>query len=388
MPRANFLKLRVSATDNFTGSPIPATNLTIGLTSYGRADGSGDIYIQGADNAWYDGTVYADQTRYSNYTYAMTPASAYLQITRGTNNLAGQTNTVIVGEQVALTCQFVDPATGLPSSIAPITNFQWTVPGSIFSGYEPSTTLGKVYHLTNVADFTNSSITFYWKDGSGGATLEVQCSAIAKGVTLTAKSFFQVTRPAPALNVTIDGTVAADTNYNRPGIWLHFGTGKTNQTGIRFQYDPDPSFTHTNYFFIQLGSIRREEWWNSGTNWVGIAAGLDNGAVPSSYKYPVTPILGPRTAGDAPAHALLTKFDYVSANDDFTMWLMFQPNLSGALPVGLKKVDWHWDGSAENFFGAWALMTGQPPTNVTVSTIVGHPEWTTNMLLLNWTHTP
>ncbi len=139
VPRNNFLKLHVSATDNFTMSPIPATNLTIGSTSYGRADSNGDIYVPGEDNKWYDGTVFADQTRYSNYTFALTPASAYLQIARtggsGTNLIAGQTNTVIVGEQIALTCQFVDPATGLPYSIAPITNFQWTVPGRTISNY-------------------------------------------------------------------------------------------------------------------------------------------------------------------------------------------------------------------------------------------------------------
>ncbi len=182
---------------------VPGTNIS---TYFGTGNANNDIYYYGlADNAWYDGTPTLP-AKYSNYTFSVSVQKAKLKIIRTVGSssfdMTGQTTNVIVGEQIALSCQFDD------GTIAPITNFQWTVPGTFISNYVANSTSGTVYPLTNSAAFTNSGITYYWVDGSGESLLEVQCTVIAKGVTMTAKAKFNVVRPAPAFTATINDVVS------------------------------------------------------------------------------------------------------------------------------------------------------------------------------------
>ncbi len=387
-PGDNFLKLHVSATDNFTGSPIPATNLAIGSTSYGRADSSGDIYIQGADNAWYDGTVYADQTRYSNYTYAMTPASAYLQITRGTNNLAGQTNTVIVGEQIALTCQFVDPATGLPSSIAPITNFQWTVPGNPISRFTNSSTHGEAFALTNM---TNSSVTFYWVEG--GTTVDVECNVIVKGVAMSAKTKF-IVRPAGGL---LDGAIQdkvrilgseidfgfppGQISSNQPPgiVFVSFGTNSfgspsegnwslcqvVQSTEIKFNLQTNAIQTNTSSaIFHVTNALDRFPY------------GLDLIIIVTNPPPPVTIY----RAFDSP-RSPTTGAVKLWRDDSFRMFLMFQPTkVAASIPVPVRKVEWNFSFVVTNGVNGWGIASAY--TNVTANNqpATAYPYWRTNVL--------
>ncbi len=380
MPRNNFLKLHVSATDNFTGNPIPATNLTIGSTSYGRADSNGDIYVPGEDNKWYDGTVFADQTRYSNYTFALTPQSAYLQITRGTNNLAGQTNTVIVGEQVALTCQFVDPATGLPSSIAPITNFQWTVPGNVISNWDGSGSASLL--LTNVPK-TNSTIYFYWYQPA--TDLEVQCTAIAKGVTMTAKTNFKVLAPSYSLSICSSNSVAVDANYQgAPGIYLHFGD-RENAPGVVFRATPATLVQSSNEFNLDIlqviNSLTAKRWSNGILQMLSMTNVIDAGI--DVYD------LGNDVVGsdDSPAEPAKSSFSAVSRDDSFSLYVMYQSATPGSIWVPISVAAWSWNGMATNNPG-WTLVSSHfIPTNcLTGSSASGFPSWTNRFsnLITNW----
>ncbi len=371
VPRNNFLKLHVSATDNFTGNPIPATNLTIGSTSYGRADSSGDIYTQGEDNKWYDGTVYADQTRYSNYTYALTPQSAYLQIARtggsGTNLVAGQTNTVIVGEQMALTCLFVDPATGLPSSIAPITNFQWTVPGNYVGDYQANNSTGKV--VSFVA--TNAAATFHWLRGSGGSDFLVQCTAVAKGVTLSASTRFVVRGVDASLIAQVTDVVHVTNNTT-----LRF-SGASN--GMRFTYS-DPNFDgytgSYKFLFVQTGTNYLKTWYGALGGYIATSSGLDK-------DYPYDEFSNTNTARtfDSPSNPLDALDVGLTRSDQYTMWLMFQPTSVTGRPVPLRSVSWNWNGTVTNT-PPWTLTSSSPTTAgavITGTATTSYPEWITNI---------
>ncbi len=347
---------------------------SIGTTSYGRADSSGDIYIQGADNAWYDGTVYADQTRYSNYTYAMTPASAYLQITRGTNNLAGQTNTVIVGEQVALTCQFVDPATGLPSSIAPITNFQWTVPGSYVGNYDPSGTVSVL--VTNVVK-TNSSITFYWHQPAND--LEVQCTAIAKGVMMTAKRQFNVVAPNCTLQICPSNSVRVSTTYLGSGSnSLSFGDG-ISMAGMYFTATAN-SLVETNFTiaFLQTLDTQRSLWFSNSPPFKNISATdlLDD-------PFPYGNFTGTTNLAldDSPGIVFPNGSIAGSLEDRFKLHLMYKSNKGGSIWVPMLSIPWSWRGDATNFAGAAWVLVGTniyfSPTNCTSgANASSFPQWT------------
>jgi hypothetical protein len=164
-----------------TGTAIPNTSLMVGGAA---CDTNGAAYGALPDNAEYDATVHAEQAGYSNFTFEVEVAKAYLQIWRNGSDIAEKTNTVIVGEQIALTCRF-------DNDIAPITNFQWTVPGNTVSNYVPSTPVSLLHSNLNL---TNASIYFYWYRPD--SELEVQCTVIAKGVTITAKTKFNVISPS------------------------------------------------------------------------------------------------------------------------------------------------------------------------------------------------
>jgi hypothetical protein len=65
--------------------------------------------------------------------------------------------------------------------------------------------------------------------------------------------------------------------------------------------------------------------------------------------------------------------------DNFTDYLMFQPDSPGSIPVPLKKLQWNWSGEAlTNGAGGWALVQSNSFVQVTVSNrdTLEFPHWT------------
>jgi hypothetical protein len=67
-------------------------------------------------------------------------------------------------------------------------------------------------------------------------------------------------------------------------------------------------------------------------------------------------------------------------SDHFTMYLLYQVNTAGSMPVPLKKLDWSWSGVAQtNGAGGWQLLSASVALqNVNVS--AGYPVWTNNTI--------
>jgi hypothetical protein len=354
--RPNFIQLNVFAWDRLANVAIPPTNVTMWSGAYEkRCDSNGNVYISGADNNWYTCTPQAHQAGYSNYTFTVVPAVAYLAITRGTNNVAGQTNTVIVGEQITLTAKFVDAA-GNDYNIAPITNFQWSIPGNYISNFVGTATNSIMYALTNAADFTNSSVKFAWVDGSGGALFEVQCTAIVKGVTVTAKTKFNVIRPSVDWIGTITGNVGINPNLvvnGEPrGPALQFGTNFPQSSGMTFLLTNlnlnGWSGISWDFLSVQIGTSTRTFSETNGTNFVAVGAGLDE-----EYPYEVFPLGVHEVVKDSPA-VPLASYGAVSVIDSFSMFLLFEP--SSGVPVPVRRIDWNWRGTAAISNGIWNLV--------------------------------
>ena len=130
--------------------------------------------------------------------------------------LSGQTNTVIVGQQMSLECQLSITNAVLNDSM--LTNFQWTVPGFAISNYWATNQIGIVY--TNFQT-TNSSTMFCWVDGASNRILK--CSATIDGVTIANQAVFNVLRPTGMIT-SITGPVLLDTNWEGDAILaLHYG---------------------------------------------------------------------------------------------------------------------------------------------------------------------
>jgi hypothetical protein len=62
------------------------------------------------------------------------------------------------------------------------------------------------------------------------------------------------------------------------------------------------------------------------------------------------------------------------------MYLLYQLNAAGSIPVPLKRLDWSWSGTAQtNGIGGWQLLSASVAMqNVNVS--ADYPVWTNNTL--------
>jgi hypothetical protein len=371
----NFIKLTASAFDVIGHQWIAPASL---ILPPGPCDSNGSVYFRDADHQYGEATVTAPG--FSNYTFDVTMDKAKLALTRGGADITGQTNTVIVGEQIALTCKFLNMA-GADSSIAPITNFQWSIPGTYISNYVTTVSTGTVYYLTNVSDFKNASITYYWVQGSGGSPLEVQCTAIAKGVTMTAKAKFNVIRPSVDWNSTFTAQVAVDTNWSYPGkslvTPLHLGN-PSGMSGITFVATNFDLSTYVGggweFLAVQIGSSTVVYSQTNGTNIVGQGAGLD-----SELPYDTFPLGLPGVTSDNPTEELASVNRTVARSDAFSMFLLFQP--WGGIAVPLRRIDWSWSGTATNALGVWSLVLGSGTETISANNVdtTSFPIWTNNI---------
>ena len=286
------------------------------------------------------------------------------------------TQNVIVGQKISLTC-------GWEGGIGrAITNYSWTVPGITFSNYLADANTGKLY-----ADFckSNDNVNFYWVDG-GNPPTKVTCEVTFNGQSLTAKADFDVGRPTATMTATVTGGIRADSNYWKTGAWLHFGgynVGTNAIHGISFQINGADN--SGNLFFVQTGIMHREQLWSNGTNYVGVAGpGIDASAAADNYVYPFDISQGTNATGDSPAAPTLSHFRTVSANDSYTMYLMFMPsNVGDAKAVPLQKVDWSWSATANQTnvgLNLWQLTSATPPSGLSPANTTAHPEWITNLL--------
>src|ERR1043166_1218219 len=262
-----FFKLHASAYDNIGHSNISGSLLSI---ASGQCNSEGNRYRLATDNDWYDCTVTAEGD-YADFNFNVEPAKAKLAITRGGANITDQTNTVIVGEQIALTCQFLDMA-DQPFNIATITNFQWTVGGQTVSNYIPSTPASVLNETLNT---TNSSITFYWWRPTNN--VEVQCAAIAKGISMTAKAKFDVRAPTYSLSICSSNSIAVDANYHlqgASGTYLHFGDG-ADAPGVVFRATPGVLVQASNEFNLDMTQVINSftaKRWSNGILQIGRAS--------------------------------------------------------------------------------------------------------------------
>jgi hypothetical protein len=273
--------------------------------------------------------------------------------------ITGQTNTVIVGEQVALSCV-------LSPGLATITNFQWTVPGSTISNYIPSTPSSLLHSNLNT---TNASIYFYWY--RPGSDLEVQCTAIAKGVTLTAKAKFNVLVPNYTLTICPSNTVRVSTTYLNSGSnSLSFGDG-VSAAGMNFMAIAN-SIVETNFqiAFLQVLDTDRSRWFGNGqVKEISCKNILD-----SPFPYTSSRRTNELFSDDSPGEVFANGAIASSIHEQFKLHLMYQSGSPGgsSIWVPLLSIPWSWGGDATNFVGAAWVLYGTSntfsPTNCSTAT--------------------
>ena len=294
-------------------------------------------------------------------------------------NLSAQTNTVIVGQQMNLTCQL--SVTNQYMTNFPLANFQWTVPGFAISNYVVAPDASSATVVTNFP-LNNSNVVFYWVDGG---TKQVQCSATVAGKTVTGKVTFNVNKPLPNFSVEAWGSVTADANYIDPGLYLHFGKGTGNDIGIAMSLtnvpiNPSNGIFYGAYFVTQLLGKNVRENVTTGTNvsgWQFDQQGLDNQV---EFDKVTASMPGDLTSNplwvDSPSIQFGGIYRWVSESESFTNYLMFLPPGGNSIAIPMYLASWGWTGSAKTngASGGILLSHSVPPPTVAVTT--DFPQWT------------
>ncbi len=299
-------------------------------------------------------------------------------------NLSAQTNKVIVGQQMNLTCQLNVTNALLNNGL--LTNFQWIVPGITFSDYVATASSAILY--TNFP-IINSNVIFYW---ANNGLMRVQCSATVDGKPVTEQAWFQVIRPEVTWILTPKDSVAVDTNYNEPeqtyaGLY-HLRTGKgftTNDVGMYFSFQVTDLKGYTNDYDIQFYQIVTIDW-KENLEQDGISLGSYINGTGYDVQFPITWTSYSKTNGyrtDSPAHALTSIITFLWRRDSFEDFLMFTP--AGGKAVPLKLATWNWYGRAQRdntnspplFHGVMPFTNQQAAVGVDC---FSHPEWTNNVI--------
>ncbi len=314
-----------------------------------------------------------------------------VDIKRDGVSIAWSTNTVNVGEHIALTGT-LEPALTVSSNL-------WSIPGTRIKSYTMSENLGETNGLTP-SDLLAPNVAFYWIDD--GTTLQVDYTVFAAGITCSASTWFTVIRPTAALlsvTTTNSPAVNVSTNYwtgEETNHWMHFG----NETS--------PGITWTGLVataaggsgeigFIQLIQEEGRSVESNGTAWVLSSSNqfvLDG--TPPAILYDDGPEAH-KSIGDSDAEYIDSndtpginldspEYDLVSADisNNFRVYLMYRPTGIDSIWVTLRKMEWYWHGAVTNN-GGWSMLPGaSSSSSPSGSDSIELPTWKNHAVNINY----
>jgi hypothetical protein len=259
---------------------------------------------------------------------------ASVQIVFGGKNITGTTQSVVVGQQIALTGSFTPPP-GVT-----VTGQSWSVAGTTVGGYSASSSSG----ATVGTNFSGTSTTFYWVYPSTvGNPLSVTITLkLSDGTQPVGRTSFNVTGPtngtmtSTAYNqLTIDDWSANGNCISPAGIYLVYGSFSWSST-CAIQGTSGISFSGS-VSGGSGGSILLVQLVNSGSLSGGRSCTLTPG-LDTAYPYPYT--------NDSPSVVLLSTYTTLSRTENFTMYMMWQSNTANSIPVPIGYQQWGFQGSA------------------------------------------
>jgi hypothetical protein len=306
------------------------------------------------------------------------PSCRDLLILRDGNDITGTTQNVVVGERINLSLE-TNPEGETPTSI------QWSIGGNRVQNYVANSTTGTVTLLQNL---TSPTLTYYWV--TSGQQIEVSLTATIFGASVTKYAYFNVTKPDPntptvtlptngQLNISMIGPCSGGT----PGPAMVFGSlsGPNNPNppctfsglaGIAFT-PPTTSTPTGSFFFVQLVTGDTIVYSRTGATLTCTATntpGLDG-------QYPYQGKIG-QLVNDAPFNPLPSTYTNSSRNFAATMYLMWQSNTTGSIPVPMGSVAWSFSGSTTQTSGTWSAPSGSGSNQpfVAASGTGSIPTWT------------
>ena len=294
--------------------------------------------------------------------YANWPAAVAPDILFNGTNVTGTTQSVVVGQQIALQASY-----SLPSGVS-VTSQSWSVPGTTVGGFVGNVNSGSV----TGTNFSNTiTTTFYWVDAnSRQVTFTLKTS---DGNTYTANVTFVVAGPT-SVTVTPTGQEFFIRTTPPAMIW-----------GIQFSASASPPTGYTGtYTWIQLVQSYSFTWIYSDGAQPTVCSytpGFDAGP---SNEYPYASGL---TSEDGPSLGLNTPPTSSQVEQtqsaQFKMYLMWNPNIgsgsSASIPVPLGSISWSTAGDVvwNSTLQAWNKKSGaaNATTNGSFSPSSSYPTW-------------
>ncbi len=342
-----------------------------------------------------------------------------VEIMRDGRIITDTTTDVNVGEKISLE--------GLIRPLGiPITQRAWTIPGHddfpfprVVEGYSVSVSNGKVIPLA-INKVFEPAVSFYWVDGGTG--LEVEYVASFGGTSFRGKAKFNVKRPTSSFtSMLTDANPAVDVRDNetftgeilvfgelvvsRPAItWTPEVATEDNASGklaifqlinLNVQADGNGSFSLSSMGYVLDSSLRDV----FGVQ-IFVVPYADAETLISSNET----IIHKHVTGEKLSDTPFTDFDAyevdilnhvsitnaaltsLSRSDQFETYLMYKSDTADSIWVPLKKMTWHWSGSATKGDDTWSLVEGSgdysstPPAG---NDTIEMPEWDNHLQALS-----
>lgn len=332
---------------------IPVTNAAVNTqngTITATYDATNCSIPLGAENVTISGTLSSGSSWRSNQLAlsVVLPPAPDPQIMFSGTNIVGNPQTVVVGQQIALT-----GAQSLPVCMT-LASMQWTTPtGTTVGGFSGSAASGAV--TVTPANPTTPDYTFYWVSStSQSSTYQTtyQYTMQAAGQTVTSR------KVAGVFIVTGPPSVTASTSGNSAGI----SPDQSEMAwGIKFEASDQTVSGLTWLQFVSSDSLTYK-FADGGQAVCSGPAGFDAGANGDQYPY-----ASGSTTEDSPADPLNSNLDEIEAigSIQFQMYLLWNPGVgNSSIPVPLGSISWSAAGDAtfNSSTQQWTLKPGAVPT--------------------------
>ena len=271
--------------------------------------------------------------------------------------ITGTTRNVIVGQKISLTAE-VQPTGGT------LTNQRWTIPGVRVANYVPNGDSGTVTALP--ANPGGPAVDYYWVDGGDGR--QVQFSVKVNGKSFTAIATFNVKRPTATFTSTSAGNVACDFACGSE-LRVHYGCNAS--PGITFSLTNVviPAGFSGDTQLVQVANSTTRTKLRSGVMLTKSGTNLLDTTFPYGILY------------DAPGEPFDPGDIQITANDSFTIYVIFKPSSANSVWVPIRKLSWSWAG--DGLFSR-TLNSSSHSASQGSSDATDHPQWSGNVISLEF----
>ena len=312
--------------------------------------------------------VYYGERELGRSTNEIAFAKVDLKIYAGTNmsgfeNISSSNNTLIVGEQINLKAVIDD------TNLASQATYQWVLPNDAISYYDENAASNPVKRLDS-NQLSSNAITFYLTASNSAAP--ITCNVTINGSQYALTNNLIVLKPTASLSAVINTPVVVqklkDSFVIGIGMLLDATEGiSVIEPGIRFSGNRctvPAGFTGSSCF----SQVIDEAYISS--QGIFVLNSLDDSF---GFQYESS-----SETEDSPHQDLLGNTQSVNVYNNFTMYIMFKPNLPNSCYAPIQAVSWGWSGTANynsSHFRWEANSTEPTPWVNPVSNTYSPPNW-------------